>query len=98
MVVLVAKIKLKPEAYDTFIALAEGMLAPSQAEQGCISYEYFISQSDRTEVVFVEEWADRAALDDHFQTPHFVHFSNTVPDLFASSGIRIYAIDSYEDI
>jgi quinol monooxygenase YgiN len=91
MIVLAAKITAKAERRGELTALAASMLAPSRAENGCISYTFYAQQPGDDEFLFFEEWADQAALDAHFQTPHFLNFMQKVPELIASKpSIRLY--------
>ena len=47
------------------------VIAATLKEDGCISYVFTQDQNDATHFIMVEEWASRAALDAHLQTPHF---------------------------
>ena len=57
---------------DQLRSLLQGMLAPTRAEAGCISYELYESDS-RGRFYFDEAWESQAALDKHIATPHFKH-------------------------
>lgn len=98
MVVLVAHAHIKPESLTKYVDLANGMLAPSQAEEPCISYEFFQHPADQNHIVFVEEWTTRAGLQAHFEMPHFKTFVDATKDLTESSKIRIYEVTSHEDL
>lgn len=94
MLVLVGVLPVKPEKLDDAIALCRSMLAPSQAEAGCFSYDFYQHHADPCRIVFVETWESRAALDAHFETPHFKAFFAAIPDLAASEP----AIDVYDHV
>jgi len=57
---------------------AENMLKPlsaaSLAEPGCSRFDVNRSVDDPATFVLYEEWADQAALDAHFATPHFAKY------------------------
>jgi quinol monooxygenase YgiN len=57
--------------------LLQGMLVPTRAEPGCISYELYESASTGR-FYFYETWESKAALDRHAATPHFKHLEQTV--------------------
>ena len=48
--------------------------AASRAEAGCSAFDVAQSLDDPNTLVLHEEWADQAALDAHFKTPHFEQF------------------------
>lgn len=98
MVVLIAHVKLKADRVSDYLAHAEAMLAPSRAEEPCITYDFFTKPEDQTQLVFVEEWKTREGLEAHFNLPHFIDFKAKTADLVESVNIRIYAVDSHEDL
>jgi quinol monooxygenase YgiN len=91
MIVLAAKFKGKPESRADILRLTSSMLAPSRAEAGCLSYNFYEQQPGDNDYLFFEEWADQAALDAHFQTPHFLQFMQKFPPLIQGApSIRVY--------
>ncbi|MBL6750866.1 MAG: antibiotic biosynthesis monooxygenase [Nevskia sp.] len=67
---VVARLIAKPDKVEAFKALMSGIVDPTRKESGCIRYELLQNQADPTDFTFVEEWASKAALDAHMQTPH----------------------------
>jgi len=99
MIVLAAKFTGKPDRRLDLLELAQSMLAPSQAEAGCLSYNFYEQQPGSDEFLFFEEWADQAALDAHFQTPHFAKFTKLFPDLITGKpSIRVYDAASMKEL
>lgn len=99
MIVLAAKFVGKPERRGSIISLAATVAKPSRAESGCISYNFYEQQPTNNEFLFFEEWADQAALDYHFQTPHFKKFMEQFPDLIQGKPlIRVYEISKASDL
>jgi quinol monooxygenase YgiN len=66
-----ARVKVRADKVDAFLAAAQPLVAGSRAEAGCISYTLYQDPSDRTVFFFFEEWRDQAAVDAHFAAPHF---------------------------
>ncbi|MGF6174403.1 quinol monooxygenase YgiN [Ensifer sp. 4252] len=67
-------------------ALRDGLLAliePTRNEPGCLDYVLFEMQEEPGTFYMREAFTDRAALETHFQTPHFQSFAATVDDLLA---------------
>ncbi|WP_327150119.1 putative quinol monooxygenase [Nocardia sp. NBC_01329] len=59
------------------------MIEPTLAEAGCVGYELFFHPADPTRAVLIEEWADRAALISHFETPHLTACIAAMDDILA---------------
>ena len=71
---LMATLHVAAEHADAF---AEGMaelVRGSRAEPGCLEYSAHRADDDPTVFIVWERWSDRAALEAHFQTPHFLAF------------------------
>jgi len=93
MLILSARVITKPEQRDAFVQLALGMLAPSKAEAGCICYDCHQDINDPNVFLFFEKWQDQAALDAHFETPHFQNLAAQLPELLAEkASIMTYEV------
>ncbi len=98
MIVLHASLKLAQGERPRFEELLAGLVAPSRAEAGCLSYRVFQSLEAADEVIFVEEWKSREALELHFQTPHFRGYDAAVKALVAAPpAVRLYEVASHQD-
>ena len=87
-----AKLKIKADQVDAFIAAAKEIIAASRAEPGCISYTLYQDPYERTAFFFFEEWKDQAAIDFHFATPHFKAFGAKLKDMAdGAADITIYS-------
>ena len=99
MIVLAAKFTGKPERKTEILRLAAIVAPPSRAESGCITYNFYEQQPSANEFLFFEEWADQAALDAHFQTPHFKDFMQHFPELIQGQPhLRIYEVGKTRDL
>jgi quinol monooxygenase YgiN len=79
--------------------LASAMFEPSRAEIGCLSYNFYRASERDDEFLFFEEWADQAALDFHFGTPHFQKFIAEFSGLLAGPpAIRVYEIGETREL
>jgi quinol monooxygenase YgiN len=47
------------------------MIAPTRAEEGCITYDLHQDNTDPCVFVLYEIWQSQAALDFHLETPYF---------------------------
>lgn len=59
----------------------KGLIEPTRAEPGNISYELLASLDDERNYTFVEEYQDGDALDAHMNTPHVQAAIAAMPDL-----------------
>lgn len=77
--VLVAKPGSEALMYD---ALA-GLVEPTLAEDGCISYQLFTSAVDPNTFITIEKWRSQDDVDQHMQTPHIQQALRAAGDHFA---------------
>ena len=59
----------------------KGLIEPTRAEPGNISYELHASLDDERDYTFVEEYQDGDALDAHMNTPHVAAALAAMPEL-----------------
>ncbi len=82
-IVLMARLKVKPEAVEEIKNAALAIVADSRNEAGCINYDVHQSIEDETLFFWHETWANKAALDEHFATTFFGEFFKTVEEIAA---------------
>jgi quinol monooxygenase YgiN len=82
-VVVVVIAQAKPGQGDAALAAFAEVAVPTHAEEGCIRYALHRSASDQDQIVLVERWASRQALDDHLASPHLTEFRQGSADLWA---------------
>jgi quinol monooxygenase YgiN len=88
---LVAKAGLESRVKSELLKMVE----ETHKEPGCINYDLHICQDDPRVFVFYENWVSKEALDKHLQTPHFLHLSSIVEDLFSEAPeIKLYELIS----
>ena len=49
---------------------AEGVLEAIRAEDGCIRYDYYLSEKDPNELLLIEQWASKEHQQVHLDQPH----------------------------
>lgn len=69
MIIITGSIRMKPEHRAEAIRLGIAHSTRSRAEPGCIAHHCHIDCEDEARLVFVEEWADMAAVQAHFAVP-----------------------------
>ena len=81
MLLVIGRVRCAAERREELIALLERMQDDSRKEDGCLRYGFFAAVEDPLSFVAVEEWADRDALDAHFQQPHLREFARRLGEL-----------------
>ena len=71
--------------------LAKGVIAATRAEAGCVSYTLLDHTYDPGGCLFVEEWADLAALQKHAASAHISEWRKQSRDLLsAKTTVTVY--------
>ena len=84
MIVVIGRVSCEADKRDALVAHLERMQEASRKEDGCIRYGFFAAVEDHLSFVAVEEWADRPALDKHFEQPHLQEFAAGLGDLVSA--------------
>ena len=71
MVRIIAKISVKPDKVDDFVATAKELVKASQAEIGNDSYSLNVSKENKYNFAFIEVWKNQGAVATHMASPHF---------------------------
>jgi quinol monooxygenase YgiN len=68
-ITVVATFQARPGKESDLRAALIGLLAPTRKESGCLNYDLHQSTEDPAKFLFHENWASKAALDAHLQSP-----------------------------
>ena len=82
-IVLIARLKVKPDKIEQTKSAALAIVADSRNEAGCINYDIHQSIEDETVFCWHETWVNKAAIDEHFATPFFQEFFAVVGEVAA---------------
>lgn len=93
MIGVVAKLTVASGKEQEFEAAAQALAQKVNAqEEGCLLYELFKSKSEPGVYVFMEKYADKAALDAHGKTDYFLAAQPTLGGcLAAAPDIKVYS-------
>lgn len=86
-IVVSGEIRLDPEDFDTALGLIEPLVAATQAEPGCIAYDFWVDPRDRGRVRVFEEWESEEAIAAHGASDHLATFYG------ALSAVRITSVE-----
>jgi quinol monooxygenase YgiN len=76
---VVAVIKAKPGGEGLVREALTGLVPPTRAEAGCVSYDLYESDGEPGTFITIELWRARSDLDGHMQSEH-------IAAVFASAG------------
>ncbi|MCE2485374.1 MAG: antibiotic biosynthesis monooxygenase [Desulfurellaceae bacterium] len=83
MLVVSGTIPIKAESRDEAVQLALDMAKATQAEDGCLFYQFYADLADPNLIRVFEEWESEEALARHMQTDHMATFIKAIPRLVA---------------
>lgn len=69
MIIVLGSVVTRPGAQAQALALSQQHVARSRQEPGCMAHAVHLDPDDPQRLVFVEQWADQAALFQHFKVP-----------------------------
>ena len=69
VIIVTGGVRARPESLDEVVRLSLEHVRRSRGEPVCLLHSVHHDVEDPHHLVFVEHWADRAALDMHFRVP-----------------------------
>jgi quinol monooxygenase YgiN len=91
MIVVTGSVTTREDSFDEVRKLSLEHVHRSRTEQGCISHAVHVDCENPLRLVFIEQWADRAALLAHFAVPASRGFVRALQPLAAAATtIEIY--------
>ena len=85
MIVVTGSVTARQDSFDAIRALSLEHVHRSRKEHGCISHAVHIDCENPLRLVFIEQWADPAALKAHFAVPASRDFVRALQPLVAAS-------------
>jgi quinol monooxygenase YgiN len=83
MVLVIGSVTLRAATIDEALVASLEHVRRSRGEAGCLSHAVHRDAENAQRLVFIEEWADMAALQQHFQLPASRAFVKTLSALAA---------------
>ena len=84
MIVVTGSVVARQDTFDEVRRLSLEHVHRSRSEPGCISHAVHVDCENALRLVFIEQWADRAALLAHFAVPASRDFVKALQPLAAS--------------
>ncbi|MBQ1263945.1 MAG: antibiotic biosynthesis monooxygenase [Oscillospiraceae bacterium] len=79
-----------PSMREAFIARVkqDGILDAIRAENGCVKYDYYLSEKDANELLLIEQWETKAHQQAHLETPHMAQLRAFKADYISNTDLR----------
>jgi quinol monooxygenase YgiN len=90
--IVAGTVRVPPASLDGLRPHMAAMMAASQAEDGCLDYNYGEDVAEPGLIRVFERWRDQAALDAHFRTEHMASWRAVWPS-FGVSDRRLFAYE-----
>jgi quinol monooxygenase YgiN len=99
MIVVTGSVTAREEAFNEVRELSLEHVRRSRQEPGCLSHAVHVDCENPLRLVFVERWADRAALLAHFAVPASRDFVRALqPPASAAATIQLYDANELEKL
>ena len=99
MIVVTGSVTAQEDSFDEVLRLSLEHVQRSREEPGCISHAVHVDCENPLRLVFVEQWADRAALLAHFAVPASRDFVRALQPLAAAATtIELYDATKLEKL
>jgi quinol monooxygenase YgiN len=73
-IVISGEIRIDPDDFDAAMAIVEPLVTATQAEDGCVEYDFWVDPRDRGRIRVFEEWASAEANAVHAASEHLATF------------------------
>jgi quinol monooxygenase YgiN len=83
MILIIGSAQARPETLQEMLKISIEHVHGSRLEPGCIFHAVSQDAEDPFRLVFVEKWADQAAIKAHFVVPESHAFGNVLYELAA---------------
>lgn len=94
MYTIYVKFDCYPEKREAFVDAVkkEGILAAIRAEDGCIRYDYYFSDSDENELLLIEAWESKRHQEIHIEQPHMARLREIKGDYVKNTTLGEFEI------
>ena len=83
MLTVTAHIKGKKGLEETLRKELLALIEPTRSETGCITYDLYQDQEDKSLFMFYESWEKKSDLEQHLQKPYIKSFMDRADELLA---------------
>jgi quinol monooxygenase YgiN len=73
-IVISGELRIDPDDFEAAMALVEPLVTATQAEAGCVAYDFWVDPRDRSRIRVFEEWTSAEANAAHATSDHLATF------------------------
>jgi quinol monooxygenase YgiN len=95
MILVTGAVVAKPDTIDEMLRVSLEHVHRSRLEPGCISHDVAVDPENRLRLLFIERWADAAALKVHFRVKAGQAMWHALQDLADDKG-RMFLYEATE--
>ena len=87
MYTIYVKFQCFPQKREAFIQGMKdtGILEAIRAEEGCLKYDYYLSEKDPNELLLIEQWESKEHQQIHIQQPHMAKLRSFKDDYITNT-------------
>ena len=83
MLTVTAHIKAKNGREENLMKELRALIEPTRSETGCITYDLYHDQEDKSLFMFYESWEKKSDLEQHLQKPYIKSFMDRADELLS---------------
>jgi quinol monooxygenase YgiN len=84
MITILVQVQTKPSEHERFMAAARTLRDATVQEEGNVEYALWSPDGGGSQVLVLERWRDKAALDAHHEVAHMAQFRAAVKGAVAA--------------
>ena len=93
---IIGTVVAKPEKREELYRILIAQVAPTRAEEGCVSYDFHCDKADPNVFLFYENFVNRDALETHLKMPYLEPLFGRIDELLAKP-VDIRFLDMLSD-
>jgi quinol monooxygenase YgiN len=90
MILVTGRVRIAAENRERFLEIATAMCRRSREDEGCRGYRVYADLEQDERYVFIEEWADDEALQEHFTQAHTGAFMSALVPMLAEPADALF--------
>ncbi len=90
MVVTVSSYKILPEKVQEFLEISSELSKQSLKEKGVLRFDLLQNDGDDGRIMIIEAYESESFRKAHLETPHFVNWRRTVPEMFSQGTTTVH--------
>ncbi|EPG74717.1 antibiotic biosynthesis monooxygenase [Leptospira fainei serovar Hurstbridge str. BUT 6] len=90
MIVTVSSYKILPEKIQEFLQISSDLAKKSMKENGVYRFDFLQNDGDDGRFLLIEAYETESLRKSHLETPHFLNWRRTVPEMLSQGTTTVY--------